>query len=454
MATILYLDCSSGVSGDMLAGALLGLGGAEAEQRARQHLRVAGIDPGLVRTEEVRRGGFVARELTVADRPGFATFDELIAAVRAAERLPEAVRDGVIAVAERMAAAERAVHGLGGRESAEGSDEGDGDDEGGGDEGSVSGRPGSGEVKGSGEGGRGAETGGGEHLHELAGLDTAVDLIAVTSLVDTLQVERIVASPPALGGGSVQTAHGRLSVPAPAVLALLRGLPTAGGSTDEGELTTPTGAALLAQLADEFGPLPAGQIEAVACGAGQRELADRPNVLRALLIRGPAFQTSDEAAGAPAGGEDGAHDEVELLETNIDDCTPEVLAQAAERLRAEGALDAWLTPAVMKKGRSGVVLHALARAADTTRLAGVVFAETTTFGLRVTPVRRLCLQERWAAVEVFGARVRARLGYLDGRLVTASPEHGDCVAAAEGGGVSLRRAYETACAVLHKQFFV
>ena len=218
-----------------------------------------------------------------------------------------------------------------------------------------------------------------EHLHELASLDTAVDLISVPALVAELAPARVVASPPALGGGTVHTAHGELPVPAPAVLELLRGLPTAGADCERaaGELTTPTGAALLAHLAHEFGGLPAGRLARRGLGAGRRELAGRPNVLRALLV-----EPLDRSPGHDAGP--WSEDDVELLETTIDDLPAELLAEAAERLLAAGALDVWSTPATMKKSRPGTVLHVLARPAQRAALAEVAFAETSTFGLRVT----------------------------------------------------------------------
>jgi uncharacterized protein (DUF111 family) len=238
-----------------------------------------------------------------------------------------------------------------------------------------------------------------------------------------------VASPPLLGGGTVATAHGELTVPPPAVLSLLRGLPTAGGAPDDGELTTPTGAALLAYFADAFGPLPGGVIVDVGVGAGQRELARRPNVLRAILV-----ETASGASGAAGLGEV-PPETAELLETNIDDASPEVLAHAAEELRRRGALDVWMTPALMKKGRPGVVLHVLCRPEASAELAAAVFAETTTFGLRVGSVGRVYLEDRWATETVQGREVRVRLGFLRGRLVTTSAEYEDCVAAAAAAGV-------------------
>ena len=236
------------------------------------------------------------------------------------------------------------------------------------------------------------------------------------------------ASPPALGGGTVRTAHGELPVPAPAVVELLRGLPTAGAdwSGPPAELTTPTGAALLAHLASEFGGLPAGRLRASGLGAGRRELEGRPNVLRALLV--------EPLDRSPGHGGPWAEDEVELLEATIDDLPAELLAEAAGRLLDAGALDVWSTPATMKKSRPGTVLHVLARPAQRAALAEVVFTETSTFGLRVAATRRLLLDERRTTVSVDGETVRVRLGYLGDRLVTASPEYEDCRTAAVRAG--------------------
>ncbi len=410
MARTLYLDCSSGISGDMLIAALLALAGDEGEQRLLQSLPAVGIDPSLVHWRPARRGGFEAREFVVAPEPGFATFDGLREAVLESA-LPGDVRADVVALAERMEAAEREVHGSDAGATVR----------------PLRAEPANGDVPAASREPAPVR----EHLHELAGLDTAVDLVVAASLLRLLSPERIVASPPLLGGGTVATAHGELTVPPPAVLALLRGLPTAGGAPDDGELTTPTGAALLAYFADEFGPLPAGVIVDVGVGAGQRELARRPNVLRAILV-----ETAGEASGAAGPGE-APRDSAELLETNIDDASPEVVAHAAEELRRRGALDVWMTPALMKKGRAGVVLHVLCRPEASAELAAAVFAETTTFGLRVGSVGRVYLEDRWATETVHGREVRVRLGFLRGRLVTASAEYEDCVAAAAAAGVPM-----------------
>jgi uncharacterized protein (DUF111 family) len=441
---ILYLDCASGASGDMLAAALLAATSGDAgpasllDAVVRPALAAVGVDPAVVSLRAVRRGGFAAFAFDVAAGPGFATMGELMSAVRAAG-LPAALTAHVVAVAEAMAAAERAVHGV--------------------DE---------------------------AHLHELAGLDTVVDLVSVAALLHHAGFTTIAASPPALGSGSVTTAHGLLSVPVPAVVFLLRGLPTAGGAdlatgvnaehshgrhhhaaspvaepTAVGELTTPTGAALLAHFVNRFGALPAGAVVAYGCGAGGREVPGRANLLRAFII------DEKPLVGASAAASAALADEVDLgelivLESNIDDASAEVLAHAADELRRAGAVDVWLTAALMKKGRAGTVVHALVRAADRDRLAAVIMRETTTFGVRVLPVGRLQAEERRAAVAFAGEtggdlsgdarEVAVRLGYIGGELVTVSPEFEDCRRLAEHSAWSLKRIYEDVQAAAWRRF--
>jgi uncharacterized protein (TIGR00299 family) protein len=423
---ILYLDCAGGISGDMLVGALLSLAGASEadpgplDDLLRPALAAAGIDPRLVQIEDVRRGGMAALAFKVADQPGFATFDEMILSLYASD-LGQPATDTVASIAERMAAAEAEVHGRGKEE---------------------------------------------EHLHELSDVDTAVDLICAVSLIMKLAPEQIVASPPALGDGEVETAHGRLSVPAPAVLSLLAGLPTAGGAPAVpagetpakplGELTTPTRAALLAHFAGAFGGLPQGRVERVGYGAGRREVPGRPNVLRAVLVD-PAAVPVDagsgepETAGAAQASGHGPGDHV-VLEANIDDMTPELLAHAANALREAGALDVWMSQALMKKGRPGVVLHVLAAAADRESLADTVFSETTTFGLRVVPCDRLYAEERRETVKIGKLKVGVRLSFVGGRLASVSPEYEDVRRVAAAVGRPARVVYEAAQSAARSRF--
>jgi len=408
---ILYLDCANGISGDMLVAALLAVSGARPDEPGplddvvRPALAAAGIDPRLVALQETRRGGFTALSFRVSDGPGFATFDELILSMYASE-LEQPVTDAVASIAERMAAAEAEVHGR-------------------------------------------AE----EHLHELSNIDTAIDLISAVALMDRLAPERVVASPPALGDGSIETAHGVLPVPAPAVLSLLAGLPTAGGlaapgGQSVGELTTPTGAALLAHFAEEFTGLPAGRIELTGYGAGARDVHGRPNVLRAVVVE-PL--SGDEAAEGAAFGGHGPGDHV-LLEASIDDLSPELLAHAADALREAGAVDVWMSDALMKKGRPGVVLHVLAAAADRERLAGLIFAETSTFGVRVMPCGRLYAEERHETIKIGKLEVGVRLGFVDGKLATVSPEYEDVRRVAAAVGRPAKVVYEAAQSAARTRF--
>jgi len=417
---ILYLDCSSGASGDMLVGALLSLAGAREadpgplDDVLRPALAAAGIDPRLVQIEDVRRGGVAALAFKVADQPGFATFDELIMSLYASD-LEQPVADTVASIAERMAAAEAEVHGR--------------------DE---------------------------DHLHELSDVDTAIDLICAATLLDKLAPEQVVASPPALGDGEIETAHGLLSVPAPAVLSLVAGLPTAGGApavpagetpaAPLGELTTPTGAALLAHFAAAFGGLPPGRIERVGYGAGRREVPGRPNVLRAVLVDPAAAPDVDgETLAAATEGGHGSAGHV-VLEASIDDMTPELLAHAAEALREAGAIDVWMSEALMKKGRPGVVLHVLAANADREALAAAVFAETTTFGLRVVPCDREYAEERRETVKIGKLKVDVRLSFVGGKLATVSPEYEDVRRVAAAVGRPARVVYEAAQSAARSRF--
>ena len=517
---ILYLDCSNGISGDMLVAALLGVAGATADKAGpldkvvRPALKAAGIDKRLVSLRGVQRGEIDALAFRVPEGPGFATFDELIMSMYAS-KLDQAVADGVARLAQRMAAAESEVHGV--------------------------------DVA---------------HLHELSGIDTAVDLISAVALLHHLRPERVVASPVVLGNGTVDTAHGVLPVPAPAVAVLAHGLPTADLPDDGvtlGELTTPTGAALLAEFADDFGPAPAGEVAAVGYGAGTREVPGRLNVLRALLIEpaperedtmdeqrestggrddsGVARRTESGVAGGvrrerppenaelrvrdtegeppatdPQPGPQGRDAEAEpptadprpepkgrdaaaeaavtagrseaetpeaepteetpdaapadstpaadgpvtldhvVLETNIDDMSPELLAHAADALREAGAVDVWMSPATMKKGRPGVVLHVLCEDADRQRLTEVLFGETSTFGVRVLPVGRIYAEERRESVTIGKLKIGVRLGFVGGRLVTVSPEYEDVRRVAAAVGRPAKVVYEAAQAAARARF--
>jgi uncharacterized protein (TIGR00299 family) protein len=277
------------------------------------------------------------------------------------------------------------------------------------------------------------------HFHEVGALDAIGDVCGIALALESLAVDELACSPLPVPRGLVGSAHGRLPLPAPATLELLRGAPLHGVDLDV-ELVTPTGAAVVAALASEFGPLPAMRLEAVGYGAGTRELADRPNVVRVLIGE------RDRGHGERAGGAE--RGEALLIETNLDDLSPELVPDAAERCFAAGALDVWVSPAQMKKGRPGFVLAALARPADERAVAEAILRETTALGVRVSPVRRWELERRSVTVAVDGEPVRVKLGILAGEPVNAAPEHDDCAAVARRTGRPVMEVWGAALAAL------
>jgi uncharacterized protein (TIGR00299 family) protein len=270
------------------------------------------------------------------------------------------------------------------------------------------------------------------HFHELGSLDTLVDVCGAFVLVDELGIERVVSSPLPFARGVVNAAHGVLPLPAPATLGLLGGAALVGVDTDA-ELVTPTGAAIAGVLVQEWGLLPAMTLERVGYGAGTKELADRPNVLRVVL-----GQELLRAQGR-----------VVLLETNLDDFPPELVPDAVERCFEAGALDVWTAPIHMKKGRPGFVLSVLARPELESELAEVMLTETSALGVRVSRLDRHELEREDRVVELDGGRVRVKLGRLDGRVVNVAPEHDDCAALARTTGRPVKSIWAEALAGAH-----
>jgi pyridinium-3,5-bisthiocarboxylic acid mononucleotide nickel chelatase len=269
------------------------------------------------------------------------------------------------------------------------------------------------------------------HFHEVGAVDSIVDILGVASGIALLGVERIVSSPLPMGSGFVMCAHGRLPVPAPAVVELMRGFPTQ-ASDEVGELTTPTGAAILTTLAEAFGPMPPMIVAASGFGAGSRQGERTPNVVRVIL--GRAVQ---DAASATA-------DCVWQLEANLDDTSGETLGAAAAAILAAGALDAWLVPATMKKGRPAIILGCLVEDAAAAAVEETIFRQTPTFGLRRWRVRRTKLEREHVAVETPFGPVRIKVGRRGGQVLAASPEYDDCLRQAEARGAAFRDVYEAA----------
>ncbi len=260
------------------------------------------------------------------------------------------------------------------------------------------------------------------HFHEVGAVDAIVDITGAAAGLALLDVKRVSASPIAVGSnGTVETDHGRLPVPPPAALELLRGIPVAPAHV-EWETVTPTGAAIVATLVQEFGPLPAMTVEAIGYGAGDERLGPLPNVLRVVLGRGPGTQA----------------DRVVLLETNLDDLVPEHFDHLMERLLAAGALDVSLQHLQMKKNRPGFLVRVLAKPSDRVPLASLLFAESTAIGVRVTESDRVVLRREETRVSTAYGRLRVkRIWSPDGEL-RVSAEYDDCAAAARRSGAPLR----------------
>ena len=372
--TIGWLDCAAGASGDMLLGAVVDAGAPLPVLQAA--VDALGVEPIRLRAEPVTRAGLGATRVhvqisEVSDVAPHRTWADVRERLQAAP-LDQAVRRIALDVFGRLAAAEASVH-------------------------------------------RVAEDD--VHFHEVGALDAIADVVGVAAGLHYLGLSRLTASPVALGSGSTRGAHGPLPVPAPAVLALLTGVPVTAGPAPY-EMCTPTGAAVLAGVVDAWGQLPPMTVTAVGTGAGGRDPAEVANVVR-LVIGTPVG-----LSGAPV------TDTALLIETNVDDLDPRLWPGVLQRLLDVGASDAWLTPILMKKGRPAHTLSVLCSSAAADRAREVMFTETSTIGVRESVVAKRALDRRETAIEVAGQRVRVKLASLDGVVVNANPEYDDVAAAA------------------------
>jgi pyridinium-3,5-bisthiocarboxylic acid mononucleotide nickel chelatase len=281
------------------------------------------------------------------------------------------------------------------------------------------------------------------HFHEVGAVDAIVDVVGACICFELLGVERFAASALHVGSGTVEMAHGRFPVPPPAVAELLRGAPVY--STDiVGELVTPTGAAIVATVCEEFGPLPRMRVEATGYGAGGREYKNFPNVLRVLV--GESEKAGETPAGVSPQGDEG----LLMVETNVDDVSPQVLGHLMERALEGGALDCWFTHVQMKKNRPGVLVSILCRPAEGEAMHELLFAETPTLGVRSYAVRRRALDREFVTVETEFGRIAVKVARRGGRVVGATPEYEDCHAAALARNVPLRVVQEAALAAFRR----
>jgi len=279
------------------------------------------------------------------------------------------------------------------------------------------------------------------HFHEVGAVDAIVDIVAASAGVHHLNVGAWHCSPINVGSGTVVCAHGTFPVPAPATADLLRGFPTYSAHVQQ-ELVTPTGAALLRVLEPVFGPQPAMRVDCIGYGAGTRNSKGFPNVVR--LSVGEATEASETRISS-----EGAT--VAVLETALDDLSPQVLAHVAEVALALGALDVMLTPVIMKKGRPGTLLTILCKPSDSAALERLVLSETSTLGLRIRQDRRSCLDRRHATVSTPYGDIRIKIGSLAGETLNAAPEFEDCRTAAAKHRTAVKQVQQAAIAAYMQQ---
>lgn len=273
------------------------------------------------------------------------------------------------------------------------------------------------------------------HFHEVGAVDAIVDIVAASAGIHHLNVGAWYCSPINVGGGTVVCAHGTFPVPAPATADLLRGLPTYSAYLQQ-ELVTPTGAALLRAIDPVFGLQPAMHVEHIGYGAGTRNSKDFPNVLR--------LSVGDSSDAAPS--HTSHSDTVTVMETALDDLSPQVLAYVAETALAQGALDVMLTQVIMKKGRPGTVLTVLCNPADSAVLERLILAQTSTLGVRIRQERRSCLERKHIPVSTEYGEIRIKVGSLGSETMNAAPEYEDCRAAAAKHRVAIKQVQQAAIA--------
>ncbi len=379
---IAYLDCASGVSGDMMLGALVDAGVDLA--RVQAGIDSLGLPSCRLAIEEVKKNGFRALQLTVEHEPEHAHrhLHHIVKMIDGSTLTPSQ-RELALRIFNRLAQAEAKVHG---------------------------------------------STIEKVHFHEVGAVDSIADIVGSAIAWDLLGVDRIVCSAVPTGTGFVQIAHGRCSIPAPATGELLQGVPIA-ASDVQGELTTPTGAAIVSTLVDEFGSLPAMTISATGYGAGQTDF-EHPNLLRLLV--------GEDASGSLQG------DQVVLLETNLDDTPGEAVGYCIEKLWQAGALDVATSALQMKKGRPGVLLSVQCSPADADRLAEIVFRETTTLGLRRSTVQRQTLPRRQTKTSTAWGEIAGIAATLPDGSERFSPEYDSCREIADKEKVSLEAVYTAA----------
>jgi uncharacterized protein (TIGR00299 family) protein len=386
----LYFDCFAGASGDMILGALVAAG-VEAGY-LREQLSLLSVAGFKIDFETVNRSGLSATYARVETAPEHKHrhLSDIKQIIETSE-LSAAVKQRALQIFTRLAEAEARVHN---------------------------------------------EPVDRVHFHEVGAIDAIVDVVGAAICFDALQIDRFICSPLHVGSGMVKMAHGQFPIPPPAVTELLKGVPFY-ATEIKGELLTPTGAAIITTVCSEYGPIPQMTTEATGYGAGTREYQDFPNVLRVLIGQTVASGAKDERLW--------------MLETNLDDASPQIIGHVMDRVLESGALDCFFTPVQMKKNRPGVLLSVLCGANEKDALMELLFTETTTLGVRSYEVNRRALQRSVVRVETPYGPIDVKVAHLDGRVVNEMPEFEQCRQAAATANVPLKVVEEAARKELWRQ---
>ncbi len=369
---VIYFDCFSGISGDMVLGALMDSGLNYTAWKAE--MEKIGLSGYKISKRKLTRGGISGTKLTVKTSEKHPHRDLAhITSLINRSRIDKAAKRDATRIFERLARAEADAHGMPVEKV---------------------------------------------HFHEVGAVDSIVDIVGAAVALGLMGIERVYCSALNLGSGTVRCEHGILPVPAPATANLVKGF-LAYTSGVRHELTTPTGAAIVTTLSESFGPMPAMRVISVGYGSGGKEIGDLPNLLRVFIGEIEDGYESDTA---------------ELIETNIDDMDPRIYQHVMERLLDAGALDVWLTPVIMKKSRPAVILSVLSEPGKTSALTDIVLRETTTFGVRVSRVDRQKLAREFVEVRTRHGSVRVKLGKHGGKTLKDVPEYEDVKALAKKSG--------------------
>lgn len=373
----LYFDCFAGASGDMILGAMVGAG--VDPDYLRKQLSLLPVSGFKIDFETVTRAGLSATYARVETAPEHKHRHlSDIKLIIDTSSLSDAVKHQAVEIFSRLAEAEARVHN---------------------------------------------EPVDRVHFHEVGALDAIIDVVGAAICFDALKIERFVSSPLHVGSGMVEMAHGRFPIPPPAVAELLQGVPFYG--TDlQGELVTPTGAAIITTVCREYGPIPPLKTQGTGYGAGTRQYENFPNVLRVLLGESELAADTDERLW--------------MLETNLDDASPQLIGHVMDRVLEAGALDCFFTPVQMKKNRPGVLLSVLCEPGEKEAVMKLLFMETTTLGVRSYEVQRRALERSIVRVETQYGPIDVKVAHLDGRVINEMPEFEQCRAAAMRAGVPVK----------------